>query len=314
MGTWGYGLFENDYAMDLKEEIESYLDSRAPLTHIISELRKIYLMKNIDEIESFQFWIVVGYTFWQKGYISKATTKKAIDSIEAYTKRLDSTFDGYQTMVDELNMIKEKLTTKTLGVKRKRLSYICPWNIGDVYALPIKDDPYGEHPLIGEYFILHKVGEYDKYKGNVYPIVEIKVTQNGRLPETIDDIEKLPYVIVLREKSTEYSHNNTSILNQLKPYDQNAKHSYFIDESGFLRFYQFKIYGNSIDEIPTDVIFIGNMKHIKPPVDANYYLPEFESISMCYWKDLENLLCFKTHFYNMQEHDISFLDKKIQLK
>lgn len=47
---------------------------------------------------------------------------------------------------------------------------------------------------------------------------------------------------------------------------------------------------------------------------ANYYLPEFESISMCYWKDLENLLCFKTHFYNMQEHDISFLDKKIQQK
>lgn len=52
--------------------------------------------------------------------------------------------------------------------------------------------------------ILHKAGEYNKHKNNVYPVFEIKVTKNGETTETKEEIDKQDYIVVVRLKTTNF--------------------------------------------------------------------------------------------------------------
>lgn len=301
MGTWGKRLFENDFTLDIKDEIESYLDSRMPTASIIREIMDGFPTEDLDEIEIHQLWITIAYTLWEKGYKNKQATQRALQHIDKYVQTIDESTEGYISIMDELSQIRDKLLTDPPKRKRSRQKYVCPWKIGDVFAYAIKDDPYGDHRLVGEYFLFHKVGESFEDKKNTYPIVEIKVTKDMKIPQSREEIEELDYVAVSRRRTSDYSHNNTNILKQLRPYNEYYDLNFVLDEDGELRFYQYELYGHSEADIPKDLVFIGNYAYLKPPLDANYYLPEYKINSGCYWKDIESVLTRLYHGITLKE-------------
>jgi len=314
MGTWGYKLFENDFTMDIKDTIEYGLDSKIPTSYVISELKMQLPLDELEPIEKIQFWIAVGYTIWLRGYKNKSAFHKALRFIDEYRQKIDYSFEGYQEVIDELNEIEKKLKTDPPKVKRTREKYVCPWKLNDVFAYPLKKDPYGDHQLTGAYLILHKVGEDNRYLNNIYPIVEIKIALNGKIPQTKEDIDNLDYIIVRRREKTEYSHGFTNILDQLRPYDEKSDHSYSIDDDGYLRFYQFIISGDSNKDIPENLIYLGNFKDLKPPIDGNYYLPEYDATYGCFWKDFDNVMMWRYHRIILKEKDAELIETRLLRK
>jgi hypothetical protein len=307
MDSWGYKLFDNDFTMILKEEIEFYLDSRIPTHFIISELSMIIPFEELDEKKRYLVWIVVGYTFWLRGFKSTRANQKALSCIEQYFKKIDISNESTQILFNELNMIKEKLLSHPPKMNKIRLKYVCSWKIGDVYSYPISNDLYGEHQLNGEYFLIHKVGENKDNKNNTYPVVEIKVTSDGVLPSSKEEIDKLDYVVVSRMEPTFNSHGGINIKDQLKP-------NYVLDENGYLRFYQFEISGNSINDLPKNIRYIGNFTNLKPPIDANYYLPQYATNQGCHWRHFENLIAWFAHFHFIKEYDSTYINKFTHIK
>lgn len=314
MGTWGYKLFENDFTMDIKDTIEYGLDSKLPTSYIISELKMQLPLDELEPIEKIQFWIAVGYAIWLRGYKNKSAFHKALRFIDEYRLKIDYSFEGYQEVIDELNEIEKKLKTDPPKVKRTREKYVCPWKLNDVFAYPLKKDPYGDHRLTGAYLILHKVGEDNKHLNNIYPIVEIKIALNGKIPQTKEDIDNLDYIIVGRREKTDNSHGFTNILDQLRPYDEKSDHSYSIDDDGYLRFYQFIISGDSNQDIPENLIYLGNFKDLKPPIDGNYYLPEYDATSGCFWKDFDNVTMWLYHRIILKEKDAELIETRLLRK
>lgn len=314
MGAWGYKLFENDFTMDIKDTIEYSLDSKIPTSFIISDLKMHFPLGELEPIEKLQFWIAIGYTIWLRGYKNESVLKKALHSINEYRQMLDLNFEGYQIVIDELNQIEKTLKTDPPKVKRTREKYICPWKLDDVFAYPIKKDPYGNHQLTGAYLILHKVGESNKYLNSVFPIVEIKIALNGKLPITKEDIDDLDYMIVGIRKKNDVSHNFTHILDQVRPYDTNSDHNYCIDNDGYLRFYQYIISGDSNSDIPEKLIYLGNFRDLKPPLDGNYYLPQYDATSGCYWKDFDNVMMWLYHGITLKEKETELIETRLLRK
>ena len=77
MGTWGFGLYANDEASDLKELLKAVL--RLPLD--MDELVDLMTQEMGAREEDFNFWLVLADQFEKKGLKHLATTERALSII-----------------------------------------------------------------------------------------------------------------------------------------------------------------------------------------------------------------------------------------
>lgn len=109
MGTWGVKLYDDDVALDVKEEYLKLLKKRKNNKEATAELISNWDTDNIDDCSV--FWIALADTQWNNGSLLEEVKKKAIEIIDneidlekwAYESEL------YIQRKEELNKLKERL-------------------------------------------------------------------------------------------------------------------------------------------------------------------------------------------------------------
>lgn len=285
MGNWGYKLYQDDDALDVKEEFIQLLKKGLDCESATKELIRSNIPLVKDEDTAPIFWFVLADVQWKYGILLDDVKKMAIFHIEngsdiarwrAEEPKLAEKREG------ELQQLKEKLLSPQPPAKKIKVErqYRCEWKLGDTYAYPLLSDCAKENGLYGEYFIFYKVGERVYHPSHIIPIVLVKLTENGRLPKTKDEFDALNFV-------KHASYRETLVI------DQTISQK---DEDGFYPFYRISLINTSKRIIPKTLIFLGNFQEIRlPAVEA------FPSHPVGYtsflWKNFDEQMikCYRLH-------------------
>lgn len=156
------------------------------------------------------------------------------------------------------------------------------WNIGDVYAYKLESALAQEKGLFGRYLLLQKVNEIQWSPRIIAPIVYIKITSDDRLPQDIEEYNKLEYV---QTKSSNYGE-------RFWPYDftrleddmaEKASIAYEVDEYGYLPHYRALLLLSAGKRVPPGIEYVGCFKHAAPPPIE--FIPHHPiNIRLVYWK------------------------------
>lgn len=206
MGTWGYGLYSNDYTLDVRD---SYVDmltygysSEAALTEIIRE----YELES-DKTESAYGWLALADTAWRYGRLSETLKERAISII-------DSGIDDENVKTEPLTIQRkrkamlEKLKTKLNSSQpktrkpRKEKFISISWKTSDIYTFPIAmTDQYGAILVVEDYF--YKPSKYATDEDMVHQCSFVFLDWHGD-PETLksDLKESIPILSVKVKKNS----------------------------------------------------------------------------------------------------------------
>ena len=80
------------------------------------------------------------------------------------------------------------------------------FKIGDVFAYKLSNKEVKNSGLEGQYLIFRKIDDYGENKIYENPIVYIQITDDGKLPKTKEDLNKLKYVIVSNEGNVRHEY------------------------------------------------------------------------------------------------------------
>lgn len=203
MGIWGVGLYQNDIALDVKSAYKSLLKKGLTDKEAEEKLLDIYCGITADRDESPFFWMALADTQWNLGRLDENVKRKAFEAIA--TENSEDIFGvmGKAAVLRRKAVLKElenKLTRdqpkrKTVSAKK---AYICDWKNGDIYYLPITSELAKEFDLAGEFLLFHKVGDtmwHDlDHPNHVNAVVRVKITNNGALPLSLEEFNRLEYV------------------------------------------------------------------------------------------------------------------------
>ena len=282
MGYFGSKLFDNDLTLDIKDQLEFGMESKIPISFLISELR---LEMHYDELpteEQHLFWIAASITIWNLGYKNQSVFNKGLVSIT----KLVSDFKLSDELESELFEIADKLKQNPPKINRKREYYVCPWKIGDVYALPREKDEHESNNINGKYFLLIKRDEYH-FRKHVYPIVEVNLADKYKLTE--QEINDLDFINVFIDKYDGFG------IDRSDRYMNTPNR----DEFGYTPETCYEISGNKISDIPKKLIYVGNFKDIKKSDKSNYLMEEHKwQYSANFWQHVEEQLIHKYYHYH----------------
>lgn len=201
MGIWGIRLYQNDIALDTKEEyIQLLRDGNSE-----DEALKKVLSKNKDIIEDKidgpVFWLALAETMWKLGRLTDEVKEKALKVIEKGEdiknwKELAEFPEQIKTRQNELNRIKEKLNKEMPKARKlkKEIGFNCGWKDGDVYAYQIEEKDTKHKEFIGRYILFRKIGE-TQYQNSILPIVYTYITKDSCLPDEKKKIEKMGIIV-----------------------------------------------------------------------------------------------------------------------
>ena len=157
MGMWGFGLYQNDTSLDVKDEFEELYNNGKNVQEITDKLTEDYknIMGDLDEEPL--FWFALADTQCDLGVLLPYVKEKALDWIDK-----DSVMFNRQAMEiseraerkETLDKLKVKLLSPQPSEKKpiKRRTYRCQWKFGDVFAYKLESDLAKERGLYGRYF------------------------------------------------------------------------------------------------------------------------------------------------------------------
>lgn len=269
MGTWGYGLYQNDTALDVRDIFEALYNkgkNAREITDILLDNFKSVM--NIFE-EHALLWLALADTQWSYGVLLEDVKEQALKTIVECHSILQRA-DDREVDKGKVKNVLDKLHAKLLSPqpepkkhKRRRI-YVCQWKRGDVFAYQLESKQAEERGLLGRYFLIQKVGESTWYPGHVIPIVYVKITEDATLPSSIEEYNRLEYV---QTGFTKYENRFFPIDGRCPQEDiaRKSKMKYEVDEYGFLPEYRVRLIATSERDIPSKLIYVGNFANVIPP-------------------------------------------------
>ncbi len=268
MGIWGAKLYQDDLALDIKEEyigkLERGLDNQKALEEVIKENEESLE----DDVEKTVFWLALADTMWKVGRLTQEVKQKALQIINKEENlkiwKEQGSKREYEIRKEELNKLREKLNSpmpkeKQLCKKEKKLSsnrQKSKWNIGDTYAYQLKSEKAKELGLYKRYLIFRKIADRKEKTRDIPGIVYIQITKTEQLPQNVEEINRLEYIIM----------SNMG----------NVRHEY-----------RTKINGMTQRCMKEELIYLGNYLDIETPDDE--YVKEQEiDIELWLWKQINS--------------------------
>lgn len=304
MGAWGEKLYQNDLALDVKEDYITRLKEFDDSEKIINELLENYK----DELDDYDDGPIIYLTLadisWKYGRLLPRIKAKALESIDILLKR-QKNYEEVSLSEKELYLLKQKFEGEQ-PLKKKILikkPYVCDWKDGDVFAYLLESDLAEEKGLAGRYLIIIKEFsvEWDK---DIVPCVRLKITKDNTLPETKEELDALEYIqtrISFYPSVFELNNNeknNEDFIFQVLPQVKEQKK--YIDEYGYSNRFLSIILISSKRNIPKKLKYLGNYKDIKKPKE--YVVDNVLFYSLLVWKFLEREMIQNYFKYNLKEH------------
>ena len=82
MGTWGTGLYSDDLAADLRQDLRVYVGEGLSFAAAVDRLKSEYSSSVTDADESAVFWLAIADTGWRLGRLDDSTRQEALKIIE----------------------------------------------------------------------------------------------------------------------------------------------------------------------------------------------------------------------------------------
>ena len=290
MGAWGANLYQDDVALDVKDEYKDNLRRGKTNEEAMQEIIDKYQELLEDEEDRGVFWLALADTQWNLGRLDDQVKEQALEIIELGTdlKRWEVNEKLYNKRKEILEKIKEKLLSPQPEEKRmpKYRTYKCEWENGDVFAYQLKSEYAKEQGLEGRYLIIQKIDEIDWYPCSTIPLVRVKITEDKTIPKTEKEIDELEYI---QTWFTSYERRfaGFSALRPLK--DQIKGMSFNTDEYGLLPEYMVSIVITSKNMTKGKLTYLGNYINITPP--QNEFIPICkDNFPTVLWKNFEERL------------------------
>lgn len=290
MGAWGANLYQDDVALDVKDEYKDILRRGKTNEEAMQEIIDKYQELLEDAEDRGVFWLALADTQWNLGRLDEQVKEQALEIIELGTdlKRWESNEKLYNKRKEILEKLKEKLLSPQPEEKRmpKYRTYKCEWKNGDVFVYQLKSEYAKEQGLEGRYLIIQKIDEIDWYPCSTIPLVRVKITEDKTIPKTEKEIDELEYI---QTWFTSYERRfaGFSALRPLK--DQIKGMSFNTDEYGLLPEYMVSIIISSKNMTKGKLTYLGNYTNITPP--QNEFIPICkDNFPKILWKDFEERL------------------------
>ena len=290
MGAWGANLYQDDVALDVKDEYKDNLRRGKTNEETMQEIIDKYQELLEDEEDRGVFWLALADTQWNLGRLDEQVKEQALEIIELGTdlKRWEINEKLYNKRKEILEKLKEKLLSPQPEEKRmpKYRTYKCEWENGDVFAYQLKSEYAKEQGLEGRYLIIQKIDEIDWYPCSTIPLVRVKITEDKTIPKTEKEIDELEYI---QTWFTSYERRfaGFSALRPLK--DQIKGMSFNTDEYGLLPEYMVSIVITSKNMTKGKLTYLGNYTNITSP--QNEFIPICkDNFPKILWKDFEERL------------------------
>ena len=290
MGAWGANLYQDDVALDIKDEYKDNLRRGKTNEEAMQEIIDKYQELLEDAEDRGVFWLALADTQWNLGRLDEQVKKQALEIIELGIdlKRWESNEKLYNKRKEILEKLKEKLLSPQPEEKRmpKYRTYKCEWENGDVFAYQLKSEYAKEQGLENRYLIIQKIDEIDWYPCSTIPLVRVKITEDKTIPKTEEEIEKLEYI----QTCFSFYEERFAGFSTLRPLkDQIKGMSFNTDEYGLLPEYMVSIVITSKNMTKGKLTYLGNYINITPP--QNEFIPICkDNFPTVLWKNFEERL------------------------
>lgn len=198
MGIWGYSLYSNDTACDVRDV---YKKSLVECENNIDAYKKTYdaCKDYVGSDEEPLFWYALAETQWRLGRLMPEVKQNALFWIKQnggcliweddvnYCEKWISTLERLRILL-ESPMPPEKKVLKQVEVETN------PWNVGDVYAYQFRSERSKEIGAYGKYILFQKIADQKWYENSLFSRIQIfdKLFDNVPSIEVINDIKVLP--------------------------------------------------------------------------------------------------------------------------
>ena len=173
MGIWGYELFENDIACDVRDTYLKMLEKWGNGEQACLETYKEY-SDVIGSEEEYLFWWALADTQWECGRLCTEVKKHANKWLDA--KSLNSKNGKKDKKIEEImrlkNKIKMPIPPKKVLVQQKKFATNI-WNVGDVYVYQFNTNIAKEKGLKNFYIPFQKIGNVIAWDKQKYSIVQV---------------------------------------------------------------------------------------------------------------------------------------------
>ena len=295
MGYWGYGLYDNDYAMDVKDSFESALREGKTPEEITAFLITSYEPKWIDESflkehnpiteddeDNILFWLTLADQAWKWGRLRDDVKEQALLWIRRCRQILPE--EGKTKTVKTLDRLETRLLSEQPPEKiiRKPRVYKNDWQTGDVYACRMNNEIAEKYGMNGRYVLFQKIAETEDFVGHIVPLVYVKITKDENLPENLEAYDQCEYVM------TDFYCLEWFVYNTELSEDDYREMKQKADEYSILHHYQFELIITSRKQVSDHLMFVGNFVGSQPPRGACRRIEEISPRSyMLKWGDID---------------------------
>lgn len=284
MGTWGPGLYQNDISEDVRSCFRDRLRRGKSAEQITQELMEQNSKELLDTDDATNFWLALADTQWEFGRLLPEVKEKALDclvngdGLKAWQNASHKNLAGRKRVLDNLNLKLNTAPPPEKKVSQYRL-YQCPWNIGDVFFLPLDGEDAKKANLNGRYLLIEMVDKGEWHPGHQIPIVYVKLTEGTIVPTCIEEYNKLPYLRTGAEQV------DFRVFPDEATTDEIARIKNLADPHGFLYEYRASIITTSKRELPNNLSYLGNFAGAPPP--EKEYIPLWKiNLPTFSWKEL----------------------------
>lgn len=269
MGTWGIGIFQNDIALDVKEEYLNYLKEG----YSDYDADRKTIENNLDIInqggnDACEFWLALAMLEWEYGRLQVTTKNNALEMAldPKYLRIWKKEENFYNKRMIVLNEFVNKI--QTIQPTKRKVKVIvpfkCVWKIGDIFAYQLVSKKSIDLGAYKKYLIFQKVGESEVYPQKIIPIIRVAKSIFDDIPKVEDYLNSTKLIWFGSPK--EYEKNNLIIYYDTFLYDK-------------------KMYVESLKSYPKNIIYLGN--HM--PIKTEYKEGKIMGENYLKWKEFEEV-------------------------
>lgn len=202
MGTWGSKLYDNDVAMDVKDEFLNHLKCGRDEF----EATELMIKENQEMISDYDdgviFWLTLADTQWNYGRLLPIVKEEALkilndkDEKKSFENIIIGRNEKRKKVIQEF---REKINSPIPEKKKIKLYkyFKTTWKHGDTFSYEIDTDYSKELDLYGHHLIFYTLHHDFVTKGedgDFFPIVYIKITSNMKRPGNIEELNSCSFV------------------------------------------------------------------------------------------------------------------------
>lgn len=205
MGAWGYKLYQDDDALDIKEEYSSMLKKGIPNEEITKKIIRDNKGMSNDNDEATIFWCVLADQQWQAGRLLPEIKEKALYYLKNggdLHRWGESNEKDYINRKEELERLLIKLESPQPVEKiiPKKTIWKCNWNIGDIYVYKLTQKESDGTSYKDKYVVFQKINDVTEYNDDIVPIVYFYDKIFNNIP-SIEELNKINYLVMKHSKT-----------------------------------------------------------------------------------------------------------------